>query len=46
MKISEKCGATASRVLKYANSGDVSGDKSGVVGYLSGVFYKPSENKE
>jgi MEMO1 family protein len=46
MTISEKCGATASRVLKYANSGDVSGDKSGVVGYLSGVFYKPSENKE
>lgn len=44
MKISEKCGATASRVLKYANSGDVSGDKSGVVGYLSGVFYKPSED--
>jgi len=44
MKISERCGATASRVLKYANSGDVSGDKSGVVGYVSGVFYKPAEN--
>jgi MEMO1 family protein len=46
MIVSEKCGATSSRVLKYANSGDVSGDKSGVVGYVSGVFYKPSENKE
>jgi len=46
MKVSEKCGATVSRVLKYANSGDVSGDKSGVVGYVSGVFCKPFENKE
>ena len=29
-------------VLKYANSGDVSGDKSRVVGYSSIIFYKPS----
>ncbi len=28
-------------VLKYANSGDVSGDKSRVVGYSSIMFYKP-----
>ncbi|MCX5807108.1 MAG: AmmeMemoRadiSam system protein B [Proteobacteria bacterium] len=46
MMVSEKCGATGSKVLKYANSGEVSGDKSGVVGYVSSVFYKPSENKE
>ncbi|MCX5813226.1 MAG: AmmeMemoRadiSam system protein B [Proteobacteria bacterium] len=46
MTVAERCGATGSRVLKYANSGDVSGDKSGVVGYVSGVFYKPFENKE
>jgi len=33
-------GADSSVVLKYANSGDVSGDKSAVVGYLSAAFYK------
>ncbi|OPY79543.1 MAG: hypothetical protein A4E65_01841 [Syntrophorhabdus sp. PtaU1.Bin153] len=38
MLLSTKLGATTSRVLKYANSGDVSGDKSGVVGYISCVF--------
>jgi len=38
MLLSGKLGATTSRVLKYANSGDVSGDKSGVVGYISCVF--------
>ncbi len=30
-------GAKAARVLKYAHSGDVSGDNSGVVGYLAGA---------
>ncbi|MFC1710002.1 AmmeMemoRadiSam system protein B [Candidatus Omnitrophota bacterium] len=30
------------KVLNYANSGDVTGDKSGVVGYLSVVFYRDS----
>jgi len=42
MMVSKKCGATKSKVLKYANSGDVSGDKSGVVGYVSCVFYNTS----
>jgi AmmeMemoRadiSam system protein B/AmmeMemoRadiSam system protein A len=42
MLISEKLGANKSRVLNYANSGDVTGDKSGVVGYASAVLY---ENK-
>lgn len=45
MMVSEKCGATDSKVLKYANSGDVSGDRSGVVGYVSAVLYKPSEDR-
>jgi AmmeMemoRadiSam system protein B len=31
-------GATGSRVLRYADSGDVSGDKSAVVGYLAAAF--------
>ncbi len=31
-------------ILKYADSGDISGDKSNVVGYLSAVIYEP--NKE
>lgn len=29
-------------VLKYANSGDVTGDKSGVVGYVSAIIYGDS----
>ena len=40
MLLSQKLGATGSKVLKYSNSGDVSGDRSGVVGYISCVFYK------
>jgi len=39
MMASKMLGADASRVLKYANSGDVSGDLSGVVGYVSAVFF-------
>ncbi|MDP8266170.1 MAG: AmmeMemoRadiSam system protein B [Candidatus Aceula meridiana] len=33
-----------SKILKYADSGDVTGDKSAVVGYFSAVFY-PDEKK-
>lgn len=40
MLISKKLGANKSRVISYGNSGDVSGDYSSVVGYLSSVFYK------
>jgi AmmeMemoRadiSam system protein B len=40
MMVSDKLGAQHGRVMKYANSGDVSGDKSAVVGYVSAVFYK------
>ncbi len=40
MMTARKLGAEAGRVLKYANSGDVSGDRSGVVGYVSAVFFE------
>jgi AmmeMemoRadiSam system protein B len=40
MLVSQKLGATEGRVLKYANSGDVSGDRSGVVGYVSCVLLR------
>jgi hypothetical protein len=32
--------ADKAHLLKYANSGDVTGDKSSVVGYASAVYYK------
>jgi len=38
--ISRAMGADSSKIIKYANSGDVSGDRSSVVGYLSAAFYK------
>jgi hypothetical protein len=40
MIVSQKLGANASKVLKYANSGDVSGDKASVVGYIAAVLYR------
>jgi MEMO1 family protein len=40
MIASKIMGANSSKVLEYKNSGDVTGDKSAVVGYLSAVFYK------
>jgi AmmeMemoRadiSam system protein B len=40
MMLSKALGATKGRVLKYANSGDVSGDKETVVGYTSAVFFQ------
>ena len=39
MLLSRTLGATKGRVLGYANSGDVSGDKEAVVGYTSAVFF-------
>jgi len=35
-------GANRARVLKYQNSGDVTGDRSGVVGYGAAVFFRDS----
>ena len=39
MVVSKKLGADRARLLKYANSGDVTGDRRSVVGYASAVFY-------
>jgi AmmeMemoRadiSam system protein B len=40
MMVSQKLGAKSAALLKYANSGDVTGDKKSVVGYAAAVFYK------
>jgi hypothetical protein len=40
MLVARKLGAVKSRLLKYANSGDVTGDKSSVVGYAASAYYK------
>lgn len=36
--VAKSLNANTGKVLKYANSGDVSGDRSGVVGYVSAAF--------
>jgi AmmeMemoRadiSam system protein B/AmmeMemoRadiSam system protein A len=40
MLAAKALGANKGKVLKYLNSGDVTGDRSRVVGYGAGVFYK------
>ena len=40
MMASKKLGANGASLLKYANSGDVTGDKKNVVGYAAAVFYR------
>ena len=40
MMVSKKLGSDRARILKYANSGDVTGDRGSVVGYTSAVLYK------
>ncbi len=40
MIYAERMGANKAEVLRYANSGDVTGDKSRVVGYSADVFVK------
>ena len=45
MIYAERMGANQARVLKYANSGDVTGDRSRVVGYSADVFVKASCEK-
>ena len=39
MEVCRKLGAARSKVLHYENSGDVTGDRNAVVGYVSCVFY-------
>lgn len=38
MGAAKSLGATTATVLHYCNSGDITGDRSGVVGYLSAAF--------
>jgi hypothetical protein len=40
MLAAKALGANKGKALKYLNSGDVTGDRSRVVGYAAGVFYK------
>jgi len=40
MLAAKEMGADRGQVLKYLNSGDVTGDRSGVVGYAAAVFYR------
>jgi len=46
MLAAKALGANQGKVLKYLNSGDVTGDRSRVVGYAAGVFYKTVGGKE
>jgi len=46
MRAARLMGANVSAVLKYADSGDVSGDKSSVVGYLAAAFGSQSSIAE
>ncbi len=45
MIYAERMGALQAQVLKYANSGDITGDHSRVVGYSAEVFVKASGKK-
>ncbi len=45
MIYAERMGANKARVLKYENSGDVTGDHSRVVGYSADVFVKTAGGK-
>jgi AmmeMemoRadiSam system protein B/AmmeMemoRadiSam system protein A len=45
MIAAERMGANEARVLKYANTGDVTGDRSRVVGYSADVFLKTQGGK-
>jgi MEMO1 family protein len=40
MSVAEKLGALKPRVLKYANSGDVTGDRNSVVGYAAAAYFR------
>lgn len=46
MMACEKLGATGVRILSRANSGDVTGEKDRVVGYLSAMLYRSDRLEE
>jgi len=43
MLVAKAMGASYSKVLNYATSGDITGDQSQVVGYMAAAFYKADE---
>ena len=45
MKTAQQVGANRVEVLHYCNSGDITGDKSGVVGYLAAAFMQVNDVK-
>ena len=45
MLASRLLGADKGEVLRYANSGDVTGDRSAVVGYMAAALYKGKDAK-
>lgn len=46
MKTARLLSADKPVVLKYANSGDVTGDRSGVVGYMAAAIFKAGPRRE
>jgi AmmeMemoRadiSam system protein B/AmmeMemoRadiSam system protein A len=46
MLAAKSLGANKGKVIKYLNSGDVTGDRSRVVGYAAGVFYQTAGGTE
>jgi MEMO1 family protein len=46
MKTARLLSADSAVVLNYANSGDVTGDRSGVVGYMAAAVYRSNSGKE
>jgi AmmeMemoRadiSam system protein B/AmmeMemoRadiSam system protein A len=46
MLAAQTLGADQGEVLHYANSGDVTGDRSSVVGYMAGVLYKSTKGQK
>lgn len=45
MLLAGKIGADKAKVLKYANSGDVTGDRNRIVGYAAAVLYKEGKGE-
>ena len=45
MLVAQELGATKSKPLYYATSGDITGDHSQVVGYMAAAFYKAEDMK-
>ena len=46
MLYAEKAGARGVKVLQYANSGDVTGERRQVVGYLSAAFFRENAGEK